>query len=903
MKNGSASLTCDPKGLFNVGGQSYFSNGASMCSFTSASQATACGYNQTMQSLAPSMAALPENLQNTGSCACSAANPWYVTPGLFRIGDGALYSDGASLCAFPTWQSFIDAGFNQYEYNNAKQVAAKPSQLSYTGACTANPWSGPTTKLTWVDGRPKFSIDGTNYDPFFLSVTPGAAMDYELQMAKSSGIPIVLFHMGWTGYDLDVENYAKSLKNGPYYVMIGIPLGSEWFTPIGMGSPYNGEPATYTDLEGKSAKGTTNSFNQNFVNYHAELVRNVMRRFDELLPGRVIGYQTNEQFEQPQEMQSNGTLASSAAMLTSYYSNYDERTLEDFCAWPSLPSLLKSNCKNAKPSLRNAANYGDNFIQVLDNNSALAINYNLFFASHYASLLQQYGAAVHNVSGHKALASTYYGYTNALPWDFSSTGHGALSQMEQSGQIDMIGGPYSYLDSRNAGTDMRSSGVSDSAALYNRLYLYEDDTRTYFCAQNPACNNSGFFGWYQNQAAGQLSDTLAFMRRDIVSAAVHKAGTYLLDLTDGSSLTNASQPQETTTFWNDISQDLTTAAKVSFTTQNDYEPQVAVFVDELSMLRQPLTGSSKSSDYDRMMNTTIGSLQELNKAGVVYRQYLLSDLLSDKIPLDHINVAIFLNAYQVSPEIQAAITTKLQKNGKSLFYIYAAGLFAGPKEVISADYTAIEGLKTAGNANLPGPPESISTTLSNLLPPAYASSATASTNYMSTLTGITIERGSGALKGPITTQIQYPINGTTPAPFGITDGDLLDPWFYVSDPEAVSLGHYTNNNQTSLVWKGFNGYSVFYSALPMVPAAFYRSVAISSGTHLFTDHLMDEVEAGGNTLVVNVKDTQTRTISLPFTVNQIVEDRDGVTTVKCTQCSEFTVPNMVGPSTYTYRWE
>ncbi len=174
----------------------------------------------------------------------------------------------------------------------------------------------------------------------------------------------------------------------------------------------------------------------------------------------------------------------------------------------------------------------------------------------------------------------------------------------------------------------------------------------------------------------------------------------------------------------------------------------------------------------------------------------------------------FLNAYKVPTNIRNAIKQKLKNSGRSLIFIYAPGIFA------DSDLASIAGLRD--------------------------------------LTGITISRGPGTLPGNVTSQIAFPVSGVTTQPYGIEDGGGWSPWFFAQDPKATTLGTYTNNGLPPLFTNPFSNYSVLYSALPAIPAAFYRYYAANSAVHFFTDKLGDEIEAGGNTLLINTKESGNR---------------------------------------------
>ncbi len=87
----------------------------------------------------------------------------------------------------------------------------------------------------------------------------------------------------------------------------------------------------------------------------------------------------------------------------------------------------------------------------------------------------------------------------------------------------------------------------------------------------------------------------------------------------------------TETMWQGISQSMATASKVRFDTSLNYIPQVAVFVDEKSPSYQPIIGGPSKDNVARAHKFTMGALDQINKSGIAYREYLLSDLLLGNI--------------------------------------------------------------------------------------------------------------------------------------------------------------------------------------------------------------------------------------------------------------------------------
>ncbi|WP_163607189.1 hypothetical protein, partial [Klebsiella pneumoniae] len=69
------------------------------------------------------------------------------------------------------------------------------------------------------------------------------------------------------------------------------------------------------------------------------------------------------------------------------------------------------------------------------------------------------------------------------------------------------------------------------------------------------------------------------------------------------------------------------------------------------------------------------------RAGVSAGFYLLSDLAHrERFPES--KVYLFLNAWDVRAETRSAIKSRLQKDGKVLCWLYAAGLFDGGREAL-----------------------------------------------------------------------------------------------------------------------------------------------------------------------------------------------------------------------------
>ncbi len=894
------------------------------------------------------------NAAGTGpwSAVASATTPVPPLPaGLFSVTQvGYYYSDGLGhSCDFASVNHLYSCGISPQDYNSptVPNYNILPSNTISSGTCTCGlyslpyTWQGPQTSFVVSPNQNAYvSISNVNYPPYWLTLVfpggpgttkyPNGYTNFEssLQNAKQAGMNIVEialnsdeltswpFNGNFQGCytnnginscnqdDAYLEQVVSSLAepvvpNVPYYIIFRISYQSS-AARLGMYKPFNSGTDSIVRLDAMGDSYSDPSVDTNSQYswfYHQQVVQNVLRYLDTNLPGRVIGFKTDEKFLTPSTQKSDGTWGPATNYLTGYFGDYSTSQSSAYCAWWSqLPSPPNVNCSMPNTSMRNATNDGTNFISGIDANSLNAIYFNQFSAVHLADTFKGLGQAVQDVSQGKAINSFFYGYANALDDDLPESQHTALGYAEGLPQINRFVSPYSYYNARNLGNAFFGGGVGDSAALYGKLYSNEDDLYTYLCAQkDPTCQN-----YYQTiglttMASGSLSNTISYLRRDFVTAAVRGQGLYLLDLDPNTagSFSNSTDPSDTGTLWQAITQDLGTASKVDFTTQYNYVPEVAVFVDETAAAYEPLNQSANVSNGNlyRTHSFITGALEQLSQAGIVWREYLMSDLLNEKdpVPLDNVKFAIFLNPVNITSAIQTAIQNKLENSDRALLYVYAPGLFG-----------------QGTNSDVANPAQ------------------------ISAITGMNIVQGAGSLTNP-QTQVSFdmPSTGAHPQPFGITDGGTWSPWFYVNDPYAVTLGTYILNNVpsnfSSLAWKQKQGYSVYYSALPFysgeaisapslpssplaIPAPLLRYMASNAGVHFFTDIITDSVDAGGNTMVLNAMYTATRTVYLPWTVNEVDEDTDtgsttdAVTTTICKNCSSFTV-SLTGPDTHVYRWK
>ena len=397
----------------------------------------------------------------------------------------------------------------------------------------------------------------------------------------------------------------------------------------------------------------------------------------------------------------------------------------------------------------------------------------------------------------------------------------------------------------------------------------------YTCLDN--IGDRRFAGW-GNTFANTTDKTIAILRRNLYSAMLRKAAIYWLDLGSTGSFgraDNASTIAMTDAIWSNASHVIQQWTRLLSSSQLQRPlvlPSVAVFVDELSAAARPLLGRGGTIPEGWPFENALlqEPWQDIARIGAPVRVYLLSDLLLPAFSTDEIRLAVMLNVFLPDQTTKAAVRDKLQRDGRTVAWIYLPGLLDGDACTLAS---------TPGQAAK-----------------ACVPNATAA----SELTGLSLRVGEGAI--PLTSQFEpaSSTEGSVGAPvlspalagskFGAELGTVA-PWMYCGEGATTKftptvLARYVHQGSASVVWQpvqsvaGGQHNAVFVGTL-RPPTGFWRSVARSAGVHLFTAdpagpivggaNAPDSVEVGGSGLLFHAGDSDgasRRTIVLPsaFTV-------------------------------------
>jgi len=243
------------------------------------------------------------------------------------------------------------------------------------------------------------------------------------------------------------------------------------------------------------------------------------------------------------------------------------------------------------------------------------------------------------------------------------------------------------------------------------------------------------------------------------------------------------------------------------------DPDVAVFVDERS-LAYLVDGRAFEALVQNVRESVL-------RSGLSAGFYLLSDL-AHRENFPECKLHVFVNAWDIRPEVRSAIKTRLQRDGKVLFWLYSAGLFEGGRE-------SLERVReVTGIALRPQPFNSRS--------------------------GTTILNSRDPLCQNLPEQ-------------ALAKGGQLEPSYFAIPEDGVVHGEYSHSGLPSYVERTFASeftgkwHSVFLGE-PIVTPGLFRSLGQMAKAHVWSFQ-NDVVHARPPFLTVHCKETGPRTLALP----------------------------------------
>ena len=268
-----------------------------------------------------------------------------------------------------------------------------------------------------------------------------------------------------------------------------------------------------------------------------------------------------------------------------------------------------------------------------------------------AGIIAGLAEAIKTLSSGRMIVAASYGYTLEFAGR-NDSGHLALGKLLQSPHIDIVAGPNSYAG-RGAGSPAAFPAPIDSVALHGKLWLVEDDTKT-FLAEAETDDT-------YNPKIASGADTQAIHQRHFGAALAHRAGVTWMDLW-GQGWLNSPD------IWRELGGLVTQSGRWSrLVPDPPPAPDVVVLVDEASL-------RFLKNDASGLGTRLVGRTRDLLlRGGASVGFYLQSDVTRPNFP--DAKLYLFLNALRLTAGERAAIREKLQKPGRTLAWLYAPGVF------------------------------------------------------------------------------------------------------------------------------------------------------------------------------------------------------------------------------------
>ena len=340
-------------------------------------------------------------------------------------------------------------------------------------------------------------------------------------------------------------------------------------------------------------------------------------------------------------------------------SGYDPTTKREWSQW------LKRHGEPDRPvptaKARHAAPYGLLRDPARERDLILL---NRFWQDEMADMVVELAAACRRGTGGKKLVVFFYGYLfefgplrNGAPL----SGHYGLSKVLRSPDIDVLCSPISYFDRQWKGTAPCMT-AAESVALRGKLWLNEDDTRTYLAETT------------RYGGVTDLPQTQAVMLRNTAQAALRGFGTWWMDL-PGLGWYNDKR------IW-DVHVRLKPVDAAMVRRAAAFVPQIAAFIGQDSAIH--LAGGSHMLGRRLIYE----SRAALGRCGAPYGQYILKDAIAGRVPA---KLEIYLAAWSLTPEQRKQLAAS-RKPGVTRVWCYAPGYLLPDRADMSA-MTAVTGFK------------------------------------------------------------------------------------------------------------------------------------------------------------------------------------------------------------------
>ena len=252
------------------------------------------------------------------------------------------------------------------------------------------------------------------------------------------------------------------------------------------------------------------------------------------------------------------------------------------------------------------------------------------------------------------LAMVFYGYLFELPGylrNIQWSGHLGMRRLLDSPYVDLLCSPVSYNDRDAGGAGFFMSAV-DSVQLAGKMWLVEDDTRTYLVPDVPE----------DIKRLKTAQETYGVLVRNFAHVLTHGTALWWMDLFGNGRFQGDD-------IWQMLGS-LTSTYQAALPNLKPYKPEIAVIVD---------TRSEYYTNPSNIATCTLVNMfrKQFYRIGAPVGLYLLDDLTAGKVP--PAKMYIFLDLYRLDDNQLAAIRKYTCSNGSLDLWMYSPGVINNNK--------------------------------------------------------------------------------------------------------------------------------------------------------------------------------------------------------------------------------
>jgi hypothetical protein len=485
----------------------------------------------------------------------------------------------------------------------------------------------------WARAQPARDVAIALFRPattyHFLGGPPGPFQP-QIKLAAAAGVDFVSFPMDlpwpkpgetvdWSSVDTQCRTVLEANPKALLIPRIGMDPPAWWYD-LHPDDRMVWDHGTSTDT---NAVVASPNYRRDAAERLAALVAHVEKAFGDHVAGyHPAGQNTGEWFYQdtwslPLNGYAKGDLVAWRAWLKARY--HDDAALR--AAWLD-PRVTLATAAVPSPAARRAAPAGTLRDPATER---CLIDFALFQQEAMADCVCPLAHAVRQASHGRKLVLFFFGYVfefGPVANGPATCGHYGLRRVLNCPDIDVLCSPISYFD-RGLGQSAPAMTAAESVALAGKMWLYEDDTRTYLVHDA----DSGQLG-----GVDTIEKTNNELLRNTAQCALRNFATWWMDL-------GATGWFNDPRMWAEMAR-LKLLDEPLLQNPRPFRPEVAAVIDPQSMIRVAAGGHA----------VTIPGVYEvrrpLGRMGAPYGQYLQDDVAAGRVGA---KMYVFLTAWCLSP--------------------------------------------------------------------------------------------------------------------------------------------------------------------------------------------------------------------------------------------------------------